>query len=117
MCTDRKEIQHMRWKWRRWQAMANACVTDADALQLALVWPGYARAQPGRRRGFWGRERTYEALSGWTVSRVMRAANVPGSSWTRLALSWDAAVRPHRPPTGESNLRGLFLVDNRKPRA
>jgi hypothetical protein len=66
----------MRWNWRRWQALAKARVTDADALQLALVWPGYARTQPGRRRGFWAHEMTYEALSGWTMSRVMRAANV-----------------------------------------
>jgi hypothetical protein len=65
----------MRWNWKHWQALVREKTTDADALKLAEVWPGFAKGQHGKR-GMWAHEMTYKTLKGWDMSRVMHAANI-----------------------------------------
>jgi hypothetical protein len=66
----------MRWSWKRWQAIVQEQIKDADAWKLAEVWPAFARTQPGRRRAFWAHEMLYEILPDWSMTRVMHAANI-----------------------------------------
>jgi hypothetical protein len=65
-----------RWSWANWQKLASELTSDTDALRLAEVWPGFARNQSGKNRSMWAHEMTYETLKGWSMSRVMAAANV-----------------------------------------
>lgn len=74
----------MKWSWKRWQALVVAHVTDTDALELARVWPQFARQQGGKR-GMWAQEMMYHEapLNHWlplpgdvsAMHRIMRAAN------------------------------------------
>jgi hypothetical protein len=74
----------MRWSWKAWQAFVQEKVTDADARELARVWPAFAKMQGGKR-GMWAQEMMYTnaPLAHWeplpgdatAMSRIMRAAN------------------------------------------
>jgi hypothetical protein len=64
----------IRWGWKQWQALVKERVTDVDALKLAEVWPGYVKGK--HHRCFWAHEMTYKTLPDWSMSRVMKAANI-----------------------------------------
>lgn len=74
----------VRWNWKQWQKLVAERVTDADALELAQVWPIFAKQQNGKR-GMWAQEMMYRdaPLEHWTplpgdtnaMHRIMVAAN------------------------------------------
>ena len=74
----------MRWNWKAWQSLVQERVSDADARELAVAWPAFARRQGGKR-GMWAQEMMYGGapLAHWTplpgdasaMSRIMQAAN------------------------------------------
>jgi hypothetical protein len=74
----------MRWNWRTWQTLVEEKVTDADARELAKVWPTFTKMQKGKR-GMWAQEMMYQGapLAHWTplpndasaMNRIMKAAN------------------------------------------